>query len=55
MSVIEKFFPLVLDQEDEGNSSPIIIHELATFTYIKHHNLYGMLIFHFNSLKLMQC
>ncbi|XP_028403743.1 AP-1 complex subunit mu-1-like [Dendronephthya gigantea] len=40
MSVIEKFFPLVLDREDEGNSSPIIIHESATFTYIKHHNLY---------------
>ena len=44
MSVIEKFFPLVLDREDEGNSSPIIIHESATFTYIKHHNLYGRCI-----------
>jgi hypothetical protein len=41
MSVIEKFFPLVLDCEDEGNASPIIVHESATFTYIKHHNLYG--------------
>ena len=51
MSVVEKFFPLVLDREDEGNSSPIIIHESATFTYIKHHNLYGK----FNSLQFIRC
>ena len=40
MYVIEKFLPLVLDSEEEGISSPILVHDKATFIYIKHNNLY---------------
>lgn len=40
MSVIEKFLPMVLDMEEEGLMSPILIHEKTTFVYIKHNNLY---------------
>eukprot|EP00128_Syssomonas_multiformis_P000960 Colp12_sorted_trinity150504_noHs@19979 len=40
MSVIEKFLPTVLELEEEGNNSPIIVLENVTFIYIKHNNLY---------------
>ena len=40
MNVIEKFLPLVLDEEEDSNSSPIIISEDVTFVYIKYNNLY---------------
>lgn len=40
LTVIDKFLPLVLDCEEEGNPSPILVHEKATFIYIKHNNLY---------------
>ncbi len=43
MSVIDKFLPMVLDMEEEGNSSPILVHERTTFVYIKHNNLYRIL------------
>ena len=43
MSVIEKFLPMVLDMEEEGLMSPILVHEKATFVYIKHNNLYRIL------------
>jgi hypothetical protein len=43
MSVIDKFLPMVLDMEEEGLVSPILIHEKATFVYIKHNNLYCIL------------
>ena len=44
MSVIEKFLPMVLDMEEEGLMSPILVHEKATFVYIKHNNLYRILV-----------
>ena len=44
MTVIDKFLPMVLDMEEEGNMSPILIHEKVTFVYIKHNNLYCILI-----------
>lgn len=31
---------MVLDMEEEGTTSPILIHEKTTFVYIKHKNLY---------------
>ncbi|XP_064387154.1 AP-1 complex subunit mu-1-like [Halichondria panicea] len=40
MGVIDKFLPMVLDMEEEGNTSPILIQEKSTFVYIKHNNLY---------------
>jgi len=40
MSMIDKFLPMVLDAEEEGSQSPILIHEKVTFVYIKHQNLY---------------
>ena len=48
MGVIDKFLPLVMDNEEEGAMSPILIHEKVTFVYIKHNNLYRILItFHY--------
>lgn len=44
MSIIDKFLPMVYDMEEEGNMSPILIHENATFVYIKHNNLYCILL-----------
>ena len=43
MSVIDKFLPMVLDAEEEGTISPILVHEKVTFVYIKHNNLYCIL------------
>lgn len=40
MSIIDKFLPMVLDAEEEGTVSPILVHEKVTFVYIKHNNLY---------------
>lgn len=41
--MIDKFLPMVLDAEEEGSQSPILIHEKVTFVYIKHQNLYRIL------------
>ncbi len=43
MSVIDKFLPMVLDAEEEGVVSPILVHEKLTFIYIKHNNVYCIL------------
>lgn len=43
MSIIDKFLPMVLDAEEEGTVSPILVHEKVTFVYIKHNNLYRIL------------
>ncbi|XP_062509216.1 AP-1 complex subunit mu-1-like [Corticium candelabrum] len=40
MDVIDKFLPLVMDREDEGVTSPILVTEKVTFVYIKYNNLY---------------
>ncbi|XP_052777427.1 AP-1 complex subunit mu-1 isoform X1 [Mya arenaria] len=40
MSVIDKFMPLVMDNEDDGLASPIIMHGDIAFIYIKYNNLY---------------
>lgn len=39
-SVIEKFLPLVLEQEEESVISPIVVWGAVTFVYIKYNNLY---------------
>lgn len=39
-SVIERFLPLVLEQEEESVSSPIVVWGPVTFVYIKYNNLY---------------
>ncbi|KAF0305554.1 AP-1 complex subunit mu-1 [Amphibalanus amphitrite] len=39
-SVIDKFMPLLMDREEEGNMSPIIQTSGCTFMYIKHSNVY---------------
>ena len=46
LSSIDKFLPLVLDNEEEGATSPLVVHEKVTFVYIKHNNLYRILHFH---------
>jgi len=40
MTVIEKFLPIVLEEEEESNNSPIIVWGDITFVYIKYNNLY---------------
>ena len=39
-NVINHFLPMLLNAEEEGTVSPILVHEKATFIYIKHNNLY---------------
>jgi AP-1 complex subunit mu len=39
-AIIDKFMPLVMDREEEGNMTPIIQHGNVTFTFIKCNNLY---------------
>ena len=41
--MIDKFLPLVLEMEEEGQVAPILVHEKVTFVYIKHNNLYCIL------------
>jgi len=40
MGIIDKFMPLVMDREEEGNMTPIIQHGDVTFSFIKYNNLY---------------
>ncbi|KAK0426748.1 hypothetical protein QR680_009878 [Steinernema hermaphroditum] len=40
MSVIEKFIPVLMEMEEEGQQSPIITVPEATFVYIKCNNVY---------------
>jgi len=40
MTAIEKFLPIVLEEEEESNNSPIIVWGDVTFVYIKYNNLY---------------
>lgn len=40
MGIIDKFMPLVMDREEEGNITPIIQHGGVTFSFIKYNNLY---------------
>ena len=40
MGIIDKFMPLVMEREEEGNISPIIQHGAVTFSFIKYNNLY---------------
>jgi hypothetical protein len=40
MGVIDKFMPLLMEKEEEGNLTPILQTNDATFGYIKHNNLY---------------
>jgi hypothetical protein len=39
-TVIDKFIGLVMDKEDEGQLTPLLQTQEATFAYIKHNNLY---------------
>eukprot|EP00118_Oscarella_pearsei_P024946 m.307182 g.307182 ORF g.307182 m.307182 type:complete len:423 (+) comp41990_c0_seq1:89-1357(+) len=40
MAAIDKFLPLVLEAEDDGATTPIVVTEKVTFVYIKYNNLY---------------
>ncbi|XP_057299498.1 AP-1 complex subunit mu-1-like [Hydractinia symbiolongicarpus] len=40
MNMIEKFLPLVLEQEEDSITSPIVVCGDITFVYIKYNNLY---------------
>lgn len=42
MSAIEKFMPLLMEQEDEGRSSPILQKEELSYIFIKHMNIFRM-------------
>jgi len=38
--IIDKFMPLVTENEENGDTTPIIQYDKTTFAYIKHNNLY---------------
>ncbi|KJE88774.1 AP-1 complex subunit mu-1 [Capsaspora owczarzaki ATCC 30864] len=40
MNAVDRFMPLLLDMEEEGTSSPIVIADGVTFVYVKHSNVY---------------
>uniref|UniRef100_A0A0K0F7E9 MHD domain-containing protein n=1 Tax=Strongyloides venezuelensis TaxID=75913 RepID=A0A0K0F7E9_STRVS len=40
MNEIEKFLPLVLEQEEEGSQSPVVEKDGINFCFIRHRNLY---------------
>ncbi|CEF67920.1 AP-47 [Strongyloides ratti] len=40
MGEIEKFLPLVLEQEEEGSQSPVVEKDGINFCFIRHRNLY---------------
>lgn len=40
MGVIDKFLPLLMEREEEGNVTPLIQTAGCTFMYIQHQNLY---------------
>lgn len=40
MGSIDKFMPLLMEKEEEGNVTPILLTNDCTFAYIKHNNLY---------------
>lgn len=42
MNVSDRFLPLVLELEEEGHTSPIVVTEGVTFVYIKQNNFYLM-------------
>lgn len=44
MGEIEKFLPLVLEQEEEGSQSPVVEKDGINFCFIRHRNLYCKLI-----------
>ena len=44
MSIIDKFMPLLMDQEEEAIVTPIIRHGDNTYIYIKYNNLYCILV-----------
>lgn len=46
MSEIEHFMTLLMDKEEEGTLSPILAHGGVRFMWIKHNNLYCILIVH---------
>lgn len=42
MTAIEKFMPLLMEQEDEGRISPILQKEELSYIFIKHMNIFRM-------------
>lgn len=46
MSEIEHFMTLLMDKEEEGTLSPILAHGGVRFMWIKHNNLYCILVVH---------
>lgn len=40
MSSIEKFMPLLMEQEDEGKTSPILQKDELSYIYVKHMNIF---------------
>ena len=40
MSIIDKFLPMLMEREEEGNVTPLMQTSGCTFMYIQHQNLY---------------
>lgn len=44
MSEVEHFMPILMEKEEEGMLSPILAHGGVRFMWIKHNNLYRILL-----------
>lgn len=53
MSEIEHFMTLLMDKEEEGTLSPILAHGGVRFMWIKHNNLYCILVHHSTSVIVL--
>ena len=40
LSLIEKFMPLLVEKEDEGKVSPVLMYQDVSYIYIKHMNIF---------------
>lgn len=52
MAVIEKFMPLLMEQEDEGRLSPILQKDDMSYIFIKHMNIFREFYFYFKHFVL---
>ena len=52
VNVIEKFYPLLMEKEEEGSINPIIPHGHINFLFTKYNNIYRKLIVRFRKLMI---
>lgn len=50
MSVIDWFMPLMLEKEDDGQLSPVLVKNNISFVYVKHMNIFRESLFYCSRL-----